>query len=402
MQTSLLIAGLGYSPPPSSASELIGHYLLVVVLFIGGLALWTALAWLIYFLFSLPLRRRERARLTLDLLQTAFDHGESPERMLASLGKTAGPTLNRKLRTLCQLAAAEAPLNAALKETPGLLSPQMTAMLQAGLDAGELPRVLPACRRLMPDAPAQTLKAYHYLVLLVCGVSPAWILVLTMVAIFVLPKLVMIAEDMGVPHAGTAFLGIAHWFPWLVGIQAFILAGLWLATLLYIVGPAIRRRWRRGWPLPWDRLALLFPWQRARLQRDFSAVLATLLDGGLPEARAVELAALATHNAVLQGAAAKARADLAAGMTLPEALRRFDFTGQFRWRLDNAAHTRGGFERALAGWHESLDAGAFRGEQVAAQLLTSGLVVLNGVFVALLAFTLFQMFVELINAAGTA
>jgi type II secretory pathway component PulF len=375
--------------------------LATAILILFGLAIWGALAWGAYYCFSLPLRRRERARLTLDLLQTAFDHGDSPERMLASLGQTAGKTLNRKLRSLCELAAAEAPLNAALKETPGLLPPQMTAMVQVGLQAGELPRILPACRRLVPDATAQTLKAYHYLVLLVCGISPVWILVLTMVAVFVLPKLVMISEDMGVPGANASFVGVVTWFPWLVGVQAFVLVGLWVATLLYVVGPAIRRRWRRGWPLPWDRLALLFPWQRARLQRDFSAVLATLLDVGMPEPRAVELATVATNNALMQASGAKARADLAAGRPLPEALRWFDLTGQFRWRLDNAAHTRGGFERALAGWHESLDAGAFRGEQAAAQLLTSALVLLNGVFVALLAVTLFRMFVALINAAGT-
>lgn len=404
MEATLLLARLGdwwNGSPPATGAGVLLESVLVLLLLVLKLGIVFGLFWLVYYLFSLPLRRRERARLTLDLIETAIEHGESPEHALASLGRTAGDTLNGKLRRLCHLATAEVPLNASLKETPGLLPPQMNAMLQAGLQAGELPRILPACRRLLPDATAQTLKAYHYLILLVCGISPAWIVVLTMIAVFVLPKLVMIAGDMGVPLASAPFAGLAQWFPWLVGVQAVILAGLWLATLLYIVGPAIRRRWRHGWPVPWDRLTLLFPWQRARLQRDFSAVLGTLLDVGIPEPRAVELAALATDNGVFNAAAAKARADLAAGVKLPEALRAFDLTGQFRWRLDNAAHTRGGFERALAGWHDSLDAGAFRGEQLAAQVLTSGLVILNGVCVALLAITLFHMFVELINAAGT-
>ena len=64
--------------------------------------------------------------------------------------------------------------------------------------------------------------------------------------------------------------------------------------------------------------------------------------------------------------------DLSRGVGLAQAIQRLDPTGEFEWRLTNATHPTGGFERALAGWHEALEARAFHQEQVFAQLLTTG------------------------------
>ena len=87
------------------------------------------------------------------------------------------------------------------------------------------------------------------------------------------------------------------------------------------------------------------------------------------------------------------------GVALPEAVAQLDDGGEFQWRMRNAATTRGGFLRALAGWHESLDARSFQEEQAAAHAVTSGLVLFNGLVVGLVALAVFGTLVSIIDAA---
>jgi type II secretory pathway component PulF len=144
-----------------------------------------------------------------------------------------------------------------------------------------------------------------------------------------------------------------------------------------------------------DRVLFALPWRRRRLQRDFCATLSLLLDSGTPEGVAVALAAEATASHVFIGRARRALADLAAGKPLQEALRRFDKAGEFNWRLANAAAHPEGFLAALSGWMEALEAKAFQQEQTASQLITTGLVLCNGVVVGLMAAGIFTVLISL-------
>ena len=85
------------------------------------------------------------------------------------------------------------------------------------------------------------------------------------------------------------------------------------------------------------------------------------------------------------------------GAKLDEAVRDFDDSGEFHWRLSNAAHGRGGFLPALRGWHQALDAKAFQQEEATAHLVTSGVVILNGALVALIATAMFGILIALLN-----
>jgi hypothetical protein len=76
-----------------------------------------------------------------------------------------------------------------------------------------------------------------------------------------------------------------------------------------------------------------------------------------------------------------------------------DDSGEFAWRLANAAHGRTGFLQALAGWHESLDAKAFQQEQAAAHGLTSALVLWSGLFVGAVAISVFMFLTSLTSSA---
>jgi hypothetical protein len=84
-------------------------------------------------------------------------------------------------------------------------------------------------------------------------------------------------------------------------------------------------------------------------------------------------------------------------MQLTEAVARVDDSGEFRWRLKNAVHSRAGFLAALAGWHETLDAKAFQQEQAAAHVITTAVVFVKGLFVGLIAVSIFQFLIAILN-----
>jgi type II secretory pathway component PulF len=173
----------------------------------------------------------------------------------------------------------------------------------------------------------------------------------------------------------------------------------WALALGYILGPKVRT-WL-GAPARWllDRIDLATPWRRKWLQRDFSLMLSTLLDAEVPEAEALTLAARSTANSVFQKRAEKARQLLAGGAPLAEALRVVDRSPEFGWRLSNALRPGGNFARALAGWHETLDARAFQLEQTAAQLTTTGLVLFNGLFVGSIVIAVFLVLISILYQA---
>ena len=176
-------------------------------------------------------------------------------------------------------------------------------------------------------------------------------------------------------------------------IQLFMLLTLWCAAFIYIGGPRVV-----AWFPFLERINYLLPWRRKRMQRDFSSILAILLDSAVPEPEAVRLAADCTGNRIFRQRASKVVEELKRGANLTEAIQAMDDAGEFRWRLTNATHARTGFLNSLKGWHESLDAKAFQQEQAAAHITTTGLVLVNGVFVGIIMVTVFHFLISFINA----
>jgi type II secretory pathway component PulF len=184
---------------------------------------------------------------------------------------------------------------------------------------------------------------------------------------------------------------------WLIAFEAIVFLLLMAVAVVYIGGPGLVRWFQfRSVPLV-DWIAWRVPWKQKKLLRTFSAMLAVLLDSGVPEAEAVRLAGEATANDICRRRAQRVIAALAKGIKLDEAIRTFDDTGEFHWRLMNATHAHGGFLNALRGWHASLDARAFQQEETATHIFTSGLVILNGLVVALIAIGMFGMLVLMLK-----
>jgi type II secretory pathway component PulF len=281
------------------------------------------------------------------------------------------------------------------------LPPQVTALLRAGEEMGDIRKVLPVCDYLVKDAQSSVRGAVSYLVVITFALSPFSLFVLNTLAVMIFPKFKEIMVGMAVEEGtpGPVFFNFLEAsIYWLMLAQAVLFIGLLIAAIFYIGGPRLARLIQsRSVPFV-DWITWQVPWKRRRLQRNFSMMLAILLDSGLAEAMALRLAGESTANEFFRSRVRRAQEALAKGMKLTEAVAALDKSGEFRWRLTNALHSHGAFLHALNGWHESLDAKAFQEEQAAAHTVTSTLVIANGLIVAIVAVGVFSALISIINA----
>jgi type IV pilus assembly protein PilC len=352
------------------------------------------LPFVIYKILSAPLRQRERTQLFLDLLEAGLREGRGAEQTIAEIAGSHDRTLGRWFKSLAAQMENGVRLGEALRRVP-LLPAAVAATLRVGEQTGDVQRVLPACRACLDDVQSRVTGAVNYLIVIALVLNPNFPGVFPFLMIFVVPKFAEISHDLLGKKLPPAMQFMIASYREIFAIQWLIILALILAVIAYQNPPWLMRF---GYLIkrPADGLAWRFPWKRKRLLRSFSSMLATLLDAGIPESRAVELAAESTANGVLQSLAGAVAYRLQQGVPLTEAVAAMDTTGEFRWRLANAVPNRGGFMRALAGWHEALDAKAYQEEQTASQLVTTALVLLNGLFVALVAIGMFQVFTTII------
>ena len=374
----------------SGLFELLSALLWYAVFFLLPVAWFAAF---VHFLFSRPLRRRERALFFLDVIETALQHGQTVEHAIISAAETRDPIMGVQFFIVAAHVEDGARLGEALGKTPDFLPPQINSILRAGERLGDLKQVLPACRETLENASDPVRSAVHYLMTLVLVFSAGVIILL---ATFVIPKFKEVAWGMGVtlwPVSKFVF----EYIPQIVALEIGIFLILELGAVFYTGGPRVVRWFQfRGLPLV-DWLAWRTPWKQKRMQRTFSAMLAVLLDGGVPEAEAVRLAGESTANEICRRRTRRVLAALERGEKLDDAVRGFDDSGEFHWRLTNAVHARGGFLDALRGWHAALDAKAFQQEEATAHVVTSGLVVLNGLVVALIATAMFGILIAILK-----
>jgi type II secretory pathway component PulF len=351
-----------------------------------------------YFSLSLPMRRRDRARFFLDLLETVIQRGQPVEPAILSAAENEDRSIGVEFYRVAAQIEDGARLGEALARVPTFLPPQVNEMIRAGEKLGELNKVLPACREVLRVPPDSVRTMTHYMAGLLLIVTPVIMGLIFLLTVFVVPKYKELAGGMGVPAWPVAQFVFRH-LPGMLWVDATLFCALAGFVNLYNGGSSGLIRWLRFRRVPVvDWIAWRLPWNQKKLLRGFSAMLAVLLDGGMPEAEAVRLAGESTVNEICRRRAERVVAALAQGARLDEAIRAFDGTGEFRWRLANAAHGQGGFLDALRGWHAALEARAFQQEETAAHAFTSGLVIFNGVMVGLVAVGMFGLLVMLLKA----
>lgn len=336
-----------------------------------------------YFCLTAPARRQERARLFLDVLETALRFGQSPERAIVSISETRERSLSVHFHLLAARIEEGIPLHHALHLTPNLVPPGVNEALKIGASENTLPRMLNAARAMLVDVNSRLRGALDYVIALLVVLLPALLLFLPFMAIYIWPKFQQIMADMEVnPPAFTMFI-FDHMI--MVTLIPFLAAALIVFfSFFYVAGPRATLVRKIFGAVP-DRLLLLLPWRRRRAQKDFTSVLGILLDSGVSEERAVELAGRSTANIIFERRARAAAGKLREGVSLPAALREIEPSEEFGWRWANALKAGKGFFAALRGWHESLEAKAFQQEQAAAQAISSLIVIGNGLLVGTLA-----------------
>lgn len=380
-----------------------GFEVVLWVLALLGMMLYIALLcvalWVVYLLVTLPLRRNERARLFLDILELGMDQGQTPEAAVVSASSSGDSELGGRFHLVAALIAQGQSLGGALAFVPRLLPPEVVSMLCAGERMGDLRLVLAGCRKLLRDAVSQVSGALNYLILVTFVFSPAAVIIPILLKLKIISTYNSVFSDM-VQGLLPAFTRLVFGFTEvLVALLVLVVASLWVITLAYIGGPRLRHLLRRVAPWAVDRFFYALPWRRKRLQRDFTQMLSLLLDAGVPEAQAVGLAAEATDNLVIKKRAAAIAEALGRGVSLPTAIEKIDPAGEVRWRLTNALRRGAGFSKALSGWHETLEAQADQQEQAAAQVATTGMVLLNGFVVGATVIAIFLVLVQLIQEA---
>ena len=353
----------------------------------------------IHFFLSLPMRRRDRTLFFLDLLETALHRGQSVEHAILTAAETRDKVMGVRFFIVAAHIENGLKLGEALERTPRFLPPQITAILQAGEKLGDLKRVLPACRENLRVAPDSVHTTVHYMVALLMVFAPISIWLMSLLNVFVLPKFKEVAAGMNV-HLYPVTTFVLAFTPQMILFETGLFVLLLASAVVYVGGPGFVRWFQyRSVPVV-DWLSWQIPWKRKGLQRTFSAMLAVLLDGGVPERESVRLAGASTANEICRRRAARVMTALEQGATLSEAVRAFDDSGEFHWRLTNATHVHGGgFLQALRGWHEALDARARQQQEAAAQTLTSSLVIVNGIIVALIATGLFGILIAILKGA---
>jgi type II secretory pathway component PulF len=344
----------------------------------------SALAAAAYYMTSRPLHRQEHARFLLELIESALAQGQPVEHYIVSLAQTRDESLGTRFYLLAAYLEQGRSLAAALEKVPGLAPPQLAAMLGVGESLGDYGRVLPACRELLQDGLSEARASINYQVGFAFVLNPVIAIGLPIIATKILPTFRAMTGMIGTePLPWLA--SIIHFLPWVCLAQLLLVLSLYFFAVFFLGGPRFLS-WLEASLLPLaDKVWLRIPWRRKRLQCDFSAMLALLLDAHLPEEQAVSLAALSTANVSFNRLGLEAVERLRAGQKLPEALQCIDDTGEFRWRLKNAGQGGGRFFQALNGWHGWLHARAYQQEQAAAQTISTGLLLLNAASVALVA-----------------
>ena len=373
---------------------LIGLFWFAALLLLPGIGF----AVLMHFLLSLPMHRRDRALFFLDLLETVLKRGQPVEQAILSAAEHHDRAIGIRFFMVAAHIECGARLGEALEKEPRFLPPQVNAMLRAGEKLGDLRKVLPACREVLHVAPDTVRTTMHYMLAILLLFAPIACWIISLLSIFIIPKFKNVFASLSTPVWPMAMF-VFHNVHKLIMLEAAIFLVLTAVTAIYIGGPGFVRWFQfRSVPVV-DWIAWRVPWKHKKLLRAFSAMLAVLLDSGVPEAEAVRLAGDCTANEICRRSAERVVAALQSGVKLDEAVRAFDDTGEFHWRLTNATHAHGGFLKALRGWHEALDAKAFQQEETTTHFFTSGLVILNGLVVALIATSMFGMLVMILKGA---
>lgn len=374
-------------------------------------AVWIALWWLV----SRHARWFEETELFLDTVEAGIADGLGMGNALTGLAEQHGRAVSPAWRRVVADLQAGRSLTDALDRNPKLLPAPIAGLLKTGEASGEWRAVLAGARRWLerPEATGVPVFAateedfsthhtrpspwshgvmFNAVLMAVFGGAVTWLLGAT-----VFGTIAVAMQNLDVEPTATLVL-VRDWYPAAMAAQAVCAAAMVVLALACLGGPRLGLWLERLAPARVRSLLQALPWRRRRAVRDFSVMLAALLDAGANEEAALRQAAAWTESTgPLRAGAAAAVAELRAGVWLPEALRHLDGDEELHWRTTLAVTRAGGFGEALRGWQESLEARAQQQEAMAGGAVLLWGELANGLLVALLAGTVFGVLVAMVD-----
>jgi type II secretory pathway component PulF len=352
----------------------------------------------LFFLVTVPLRRREHAALLLDLILAGLRDGKTPEQTIVAVSRTRDKLVGPRFHLLAAYIEEGHRLIPALAEIPGYLPSNIIGLLRTGAETNQMQRAAQLAKAALGRALSRTSSALQYAYVLLLLALPFAATVLILWRVFVWPKMQLIVEDMDTTMPPfTRF--ITENSGWLIFAYMSLAVGVLVLFMGAVSGPRSTGDSRSRWRFLRDRFSYAMPWTNKLLKRDFSLMLAFLLDAELPESKALEQAGDSVGNLFVRSKARRAAKKLSSGIPLTQAISGFDEEGQLQWRVATAAQSGIGFVPALRGWHQTLEGEAFRQEETAAHLSTTALLILNGAAVACVVIAIFAVFVAVVNEA---
>jgi type II secretory pathway component PulF len=350
-----------------------------------------------FFLSTLPARRKEKARLFLDLLRAAILDGQSPERAIVRISETRERVLGARFHLVAAYIEQGCSLFEALHRVRGYLPPAVIGLLETSRESHDMKAPIQAARNALGGNLGKTGTALHYAFALMILMVPFALVLLPFLSVFIWPKLQQILLDMEVPVPPLTQL-VFQGAPWLALLYGLVVVFLILAFYAYVRAP---RNFKS--PATWaggaiDSLVYSIPWRRKRAQRYFSLALGLLLHAGVPEPAAFERAGESSGSRFLTRRARTVAAKMSGGLALPKAIRFLDDSGELEWRLRNALQTGGDFLSSLRGWPDSLENVAWRAAETAAQFFSAAIILVNGLLVGGIISAVFLILISIINA----
>lgn len=369
-------------------------------------AVCVALWWLV----SRHARWFEETELFLDTIEAGIADGLGVGNALAGLAEQHGRAVSPAWRRVAADLQAGRSLTDALDRNPELLPAPIAGLLKTGEVSGEWRAVLAGARQWLQRPKPGELPCYagseadasvparlslwshgvmfNAVLMALFGGAVTWLLGAT---VFGTIAVSMRGLDMEPP---AVLVLVRDWYPAVMAVQAVCTAGMVMLALACLGGPRLGLWLERLAPARARSWLQALPWRRRRAVRDFSVMLAALLDAGANEEAALRQAATWTDSTgPLRAGAEAAVAELRVGVWLPEALRHLDGDEELHWRTTLAVTRAGGFGEALRGWQESLEARAQQQEAMAGGAVLLWGELANGLLVALLAGTVFGVLV---------
>lgn len=234
--------------------------------------------------------------------------------------QTQNPLLKEKVIEIAEDVEGGVPLSTALSKHPKLFNQFYVSMVKSGEVSGELSEVLNyLADHLEQDSEfrSKTIGAMIYPALVLCVV----VVVIVAMTLFVIPKLGDMIKEMGVkpPFITRVILAFSDFLKTKALYFVIILAVIIFAIYRFLKSQEGKR--------VYDRISLKIPILGSFLQKvyltRFAENLATLISGGLPVARALEITADIVGNSVYKDIILKTRDGVRRGEPISSILEQY-------------------------------------------------------------------------------